>query len=312
MVDLSTHIGSVVLRNPVMPGSGTLAEGLSDVFDLGRLGAIVTKTITADVRQGTRPPRLVEYRDATLFSIGIPSKGVDYFLEHTVPFYSRFGVPLVASISADSVEEFAALAARIDVSAIAAVEANISCPNLRAHGRAFARDPQATRDVIVAMKAVTSRPVWAKLTPNVGDIASFATIAQEAGADALVVANALVAMSIDPETRRPRLGNVMGGLTGPALKPVVLRMVYQCAQVASIPVIGCGGISTWQDAIEYILAGASAVQVGTASFLTPNAMPAVIAGIEAYCERQGVRRLADLIGALQLPDAQHCLPQEVL
>jgi len=299
MVDLSVRIGSVTLANPVMPGSGTLAEGLADVFDLGRLGAIVTKTITPDLRRGTLPPRLVEYRDATLFAIGIPSLGPDYYLKKTVPFFARFPTPLVASVSADTVEDFARIAARLDVPEIAAIEANISCPNLRAHGRAFGMDPVATRDVITAMKAATTRPVWAKLTPNVGDIAGFARVTEEAGADAVIVANAFLGMAIDPETREPRLGNVMGGLTGPALKPLILRMVHQCAEVVSIPVIGCGGISDWSDVVEYMLAGATATQIGTATFVTPTAMPRAIEGLEAYCRRHGVERIADLIGAMR-------------
>lgn len=298
MVDLSVSIGGVHLPNPVMPGSGTLAEGLADVIDLGRLGAIVLKTITPDLRRGTLPPRVAEFTDATLFSIGIPSKGPDYLLGHTLPFYEGYGVPVIASVSADTAEDFGRLAARLSVPAVAAIEANISCPNLRAHGRAFGMDPQATAEVIRAMKAATTKPVWAKLTPNVGDIALMARAAEDAGADALITGNALLGMAVDAEAMRPRLGNVIGGLTGAAVKPILLRMVHQCAQAVRIPVIGCGGISCGEDAVEYMLAGASAVQMGTVNFVHPGAMPEAIDWIADYCRRHGVAAVRDLTGAM--------------
>ncbi len=299
MVDLSVDIGGIRLKNPIMSGSGTLAEGLADVFDLGTLGAIVVKTITPDIRQGTVPPRVVEYKDATLFAIGIPSKGPDYFLAHTVPFYARFEAPMIGSISANTAEGFGQLAAYITTPALSAIEANVSCPNLRADGKAFGMDLGATREVIIEMRRNTHLPIWAKLTPNVTDITAFARAAQEAGADAVVVGNALLGMAIDAETRSPRLGNVMGGLTGAAVKPILLRMVYQCARVLDIPVIGCGGISTGEDVVEYMLAGATAVQMGTVNFISPNAMPRAIAWLEDYCERQGIDRVRSLTGALK-------------
>ena len=301
MVNLSVRIGSVTLANPVMPGSGTIAEAIADVTDLSGLGAIVLKTITPDIRQGTPPPRVAEFTDATLFSIGIPSKGPDYLLAQTLPFFARFGPPVVASISADTTEDFAELAARISDPRIVAIEANISCPNLRAHGRAFAMDPDMSAEVVSAMRAATTIPIWAKLTPNVGDIAAIARACEEAGAEALIVANALLGMAIDAETRRPKLGNVIGGLTGPAVKPVILRMVHQCAQAVRIPIIGCGGISNGEDAVEYMLAGASAVQMGTVNFIHPGAMQTAIDWVEAYCRRHGIADITDLIGALLPP-----------
>ena len=301
MTDMSIDVGGLRLKNPVMAGSGTMAEGLAEVIDLGRLGAIVTKTITPDLREGVPPPRIVEYPDATLFAIGIPSKGPDHFIETTVPFYRAFDAPLVASISADTAEDFGRLAAYISVPGVSAIEANVSCPNLRADGKAFGMEPEATAQVVRAMKANTSLPVWAKLTPNVGDIAAIARAAEEAGADALVVANAMLGMAIDCETMRPRLGNVMGGLTGPATKPVILRMAYQCACAVKIPIIGSGGITTAADAAEYMLAGASAVQLGTANFLSPGAMLAVIEELERYCRRKGMHRVEELVGALMTP-----------
>ncbi|WP_042885349.1 dihydroorotate dehydrogenase [Cupriavidus necator] len=303
MVDLSVQIGSLRLQNPVMPASGTFAEGLADVFDLNRLGAIVTKTITDDLREGNPPPRVAEFKDATLFSIGIPSKGGDYYLNETVPFYRPYQSPLVASISANTVEDFGRLARKLSVPGVAAIEANVSCPNLKKDGQAFGMDPDATFQVVRAMKAASDLPVWPKMTPNAGNVVEVALAAQAAGADALVVSNAILAMAIDVETRRPRVANLMGGLTGPATKPIMLRIAYQCAQAVSIPVIGCGGITTAEDAIEFLLAGATAVQVGTANFLSPQTMPNVIDGIEAYCERKGIARLRDLIGAVELFDA---------
>ena len=300
MVDLSVTIGGLTLANPVMPGSGTFAEAMADVFDLDRLGAIVAKTITPDIREGVPPPRVVEYKDATLFAIGIPSKGPEHFVRDTVAFYRRFKPPLVASVSADTAEDFGRVAAMISVPGVAAIEANISCPNLRADGLAFGMDPAATAEVVREMKQATRVPIWAKLTPNVGDIAAFARVAEDAGADALVVANAYVGMAVDAETMRPRLGNVTGGLTGPALKPLVIRMVYQCARAVRIPIIACGGAATAEDVVELMLAGAAAVQIGTASFLSPNAMPAAIDGLEAYCRRKGIARAAELTGGLMI------------
>jgi len=300
MVDLSVKLGSLTLANPVMPASGTFAEGTSRVFDLDCLGAIVTKTITQDVREGVPPPRVAEFRDATLFSIGIPSKGSDYYIEQTVPFYRRYTPPLVASISANTIEEFGTLAAKIAVPGVAAIEANVSCPNLKKDGRAFGMDPEATYHVVKAMKEACGLPVWAKMTPNAGNVVEVALAAEEAGADALVVSNAILAMAIDVETFRPRVANVMGGLTGAATRPIMLRIAYQCVQAVKIPVIGCGGIGTAADALEFLLAGCRAVQVGTANFVSPTAMPRLIHDLTVYCERHGVSKLSDLIGAVRM------------
>lgn len=302
MVDLSVKVGDLTLANPVMPASGTFADGNARVFDLNCLGAIVTKTITADIREGVSPPRVAEFRDATLFSIGIPSKGVDYYVNTTVPFYRQYTPPLVGSISANSVEEFGTLAGRLGTSGIAAIEANVSCPNLKKNGKAFGMDPEATFQVIRAMKSSTGVPVWAKMTPNAGNIVEVALAARDAGADALVCSNAILAMAVDVETFKPRVANVMGGLTGAATKPILLRMAYQCAEAVDIPVIGCGGISTAEDAVEFMLAGCTAVQVGTANFVTPTAMPRMIDGLRAFCERRGIERIAGLIGAMKQHD----------
>ncbi len=286
-----------------MPASGTFAEGMAQAIDLDRLGAFVTKTITRELRQGNPLPRVAESDSGLINSIGIPSRGVPYFLDHTLPFFAPRRPPLIVSISAPTAEGFASLAADLTRPGVAGIEANISCPNIEADGRAFAQRCDSTETAVRALRAATALPLWVKLTPNVGDIAEIARAAEAAGADALVVANTILALAIDVESFRPRLGNVMGGLSGPAIKPIVLRQVYQCARAVRIPVIGCGGISGTADAVEYLLAGASAVQVGTATFRHPGAMPAIIDGLARFCERRDIPRVADLIGAVRTEEA---------
>ena len=303
MIDLRVQIGSLTLANPIMPGSGTFAETMAQVIDIDRLGALVTKTITPDVRHGNPQPRVTEVNGAMLSSIGIPSKGPEHYLREVVPFYGAYRPPLVASISAGTAEAFAALAARLSVPGVAAIEANISCPNLEANGRAFAMFPEDTEAVIRRIRGATALPLWAKLTPNVGDITVIARAAEAGGADALVVANALLGMAIDVESFRPRLGNLMGGVTGPAVRPVILRMVYQCARAVRLPIIGCGGVSDVNDAVEYMLAGATAVQVGTISFIHPTRMVEIIDALPKFLRRHGLGRAADLTGALRGAEA---------
>jgi dihydroorotate dehydrogenase (NAD+) catalytic subunit len=298
MIDLSVRVGGLTLANPVMPASGTFAEGLDKVMDFNRLGAFVTKTITRELRAGNPLPRVVERPGGLINSIGIPSRGVPYFLDHTLPYYRKYQPPLVVSISAPTAEDFAGLAAELTRPGVAAIEANISCPNIEEDGKAFAMSAASTEAVVRQLRAVTSLPLWVKLTPNTGDLPEVARAAERAGADALVVANTILAMAIDLQTFKPCLGNIMGGLSGPAIKPIVLRQVYQCARTVRIPVVGCGGISTTEDAIEYMLAGAAAVQVGTATFIQPAAMINIIDGMAKFCERREIPRVADLIGAV--------------
>lgn len=298
MIDLSVRIGALTLANPVMPASGTFGEGLDKVMDFNQLGAFVTKTITRELRAGNPLPRVVERAGSLINSIGIPSKGVPYFLDHTLPYYMGYKPPLVVSISAPAAEEFSRLAAELTLPGIAAIEANISCPNIEEDGKAFAMRAGSTEAVVRQLRAATSLPLWVKLTPNTGDLPEVARAAELAGADALVVANTILAMAIDLETFKPCLGNIMGGLSGPAVKPIVLRQVYQCSRAVKIPVIGCGGISTTEDAVEYLLAGAAAVQVGTATFVQPAAMVTIIDGLKKFCERRDIPRVADLIGAV--------------
>jgi dihydroorotate dehydrogenase (NAD+) catalytic subunit len=298
MVNLAVDIAGMRLKNPIMPASGTFSEELADIFDLERLGAHVTKTITRGWRDGNPTPRVCEVGNSMLNSIGIPSKGVGYFVENVIPFYRAYRTPLVVSISGNTADEFATLCSEVSVEGVAAIEVNISCPNIEEDGKAFAIRPSSTYEVMRRLRKATSLPLWAKLTPNTGETPDVARAAEEGGADALVVANTVLAMAIDIHTRRPKLGNLMGGLSGPSLKPIALRMAYQCARATRIPVIGCGGISTVEDVLEYLIAGASAVQVGTATFINPTAMLGIIDGLAAYLEAEGLSSVRELIGTV--------------
>jgi dihydroorotate dehydrogenase (NAD+) catalytic subunit len=297
---MKVRIGSLILKNPVMPASGCFAHEYAQAIDLARLGALVTKSVTPKRRIGNPVPRVAETDCGMLNSIGIPSNGLLYYVDQILPHYRDVPVPLVASVSADTAEEFAAACEALSVPEVAAIEANISCPNIEADGRAFAMSPKDTHRAILEIKRFARVPIWAKLTPNVADIAEIARAAEDAGADALVVANTLLGMAIDPQTRKPKLGNVMGGLSGPAIRPVIVRMVFQCARAVRIPIIGCGGIMRAEHAVEYLLAGATAIQVGTASFLDPTAMMTILEDLRAYCERHGVERVAELTGAVRI------------
>ncbi len=298
MVDLAVDVGSLKLKNPIMPASGTFSEELADVFDLELIGAHVTKTITRGLRDGNPTPRVCEVSGSMLNSIGIPSKGVGYFIEKTVPFYKRYKTPLVVSISGNTADEFATLCAEVSVDGVDAIEVNISCPNIEEDGKAFAIRASSTYDVMCKLRKATHLPLWAKLTPNTGETPEVARAAEEAGADALVVANTILAMAIDIRTRKPKLGNLMGGLSGPSLKPIALRMAYQCARATKIPVIGCGGISNAEDVLEFLIAGATAVQVGTATFINPAIMPSIITDLEALLAREGYASVRDVIGSV--------------
>jgi dihydroorotate dehydrogenase (NAD+) catalytic subunit len=298
MVNLAVDIASVRLKNPIMPASGTFSEELADIFDLERLGAHVTKTITRGWRDGNPTPRVCEVGGSMLNSIGIPSKGVGYFVQNVIPCYRAYRTPLVVSISGNTADEFATLCSEVSVDGVAAIEVNISCPNIEEDGKAFAIRPSSTYEVMRRLRKATSLPLWAKLTPHTGEPPDVARAAEGCGADALLVANTILAMAIDIRTRRPKLGNLMGGLSGPSLKPIALRMAYQCARATRIPVIGCGGISTVEDVLEYLIAGASAVQVGTATFINPTAMLGIIDGLAAYLEAEGLFSVRDLIGTV--------------
>jgi len=291
-----------------MPASGTFSPDIARVIDPNRLGALVTKSATLAFRAGNPTPRVCETAGGILNSIGIPSQGIDYFVNEIIPQYRRYTPPLVASVSADTADEFVAICEKVSIAAVDAIEVNISCPNLEEGGRAYAMRAESTLMVMRRLRQCTDKPLWAKLTPNTGEIANVARAAEEGGADALVVANTVLGMAIDTETRLPKLGNVMGGLSGPAIKPIVVGMVYQSAKAVGIPVIGCGGITGTDDVVEYMLAGATAVQVGTKTFLNPTAMPTIIEELQALCAARGIASVNELTGGVLVEPGEEGLP----
>ncbi|MBB43058.1 MAG: dihydroorotate dehydrogenase B catalytic subunit [Rhodospirillaceae bacterium] len=304
MVDLSVEIGNLHLKNPIMPASGTFGPELSNVMDINLLGALVAKSITRDFQPGNPTPRVAETDSGMLNSIGIPSKGIEEFLKTTVREYSNFKSPVVASISAHSEAEFAYMTNALSIEQISAIELNISCPNLEAGGKSFALDSNLTEKVVKVAKNNSKKPIWVKLSPNVTDISEIAIAAENGGADALVVANTLLGMAVDSENFRAVLGTTTGGLSGRAVKPIILRMVKECYHSISIPVIGCGGISNATDVVEFMLVGASAVQVGTVTFEHPAAMETIINDLPIWCKRKNIKRIADVIGAITFPDRE--------
>lgn len=302
MTDLSVEVAGVSFANPVLLASGTCnyGEELEGLTDLSRLGGLVSKTITPRPRSGNPPPRLVETAAGMLNSIGLQNPGLEAFVQDRWPRLQRLGTRVVVNIAGDSASEFAEMAARLEeLEGVTALELNISCPNLRAGGMLFGTEPRAAAEVVAAVRRVTRRPVVAKLTPNVTDVTAIARAVVDAGADAVSLINTLVGMAVDLDRRRPALANVTGGLSGPAIKPVALAMVWKVHRAVSVPVIGIGGIATARDALEFMVAGASLVQVGTASFTDPNAGVGVVDGMRAYCASRGIPRVSALIGSLQ-------------
>lgn len=302
--DLTTNIGKLTLQNPVMPASGTFGYAIeyAPFIDLNSLGAIIVKCITLKPRMGSYPHRLAEVPSGTVCTIGLQNVGVDRFIEEKMPYLRQLKPPIIVNIGAQTVEEFAQLAARLSkVEGIDALEVNVSCPNVKKGGMHFGTDPDATYQAIKAIRQETDLTIITKLTPNVTDITLFAKVAVSAGTDALSLINGPLAMAIDIETRRPKLGkNITGGLTGPAIKPIAVRMVWQVAQTVGVPLIGVGGITSAEDALEFIIAGASAVQIGTYNLVDPTALPKITEGIKAYMARKKVKRFRDLIKSLQV------------
>jgi dihydroorotate dehydrogenase (NAD+) catalytic subunit len=300
-LNLAIKIGDLQLENPIMPASGTFGHEMESLFDFNKLGALVPKSITKYPRGGNTTPRVCEVNGGMINSIGIQSKGVDYFLKHTIPMYYRYDTPLIASISADSIDEYAEMSEKIGNSpGVSAIELNISCPNLKGDGRAFGMDAELSYQLVRKVKEVTDQPIIAKLTPNVTSIQEIALACEKAGSDGLNVANTILAMAIDIHTRKPKIGNILGGISGPAIKPIIVRLIYQVRQVSSLPIIGCGGVMNADDAIEMILAGATAVQVGTANFVNPMAMIEIIEGIKEYMISYKIDNINDLIGKVEL------------
>jgi dihydroorotate dehydrogenase (NAD+) catalytic subunit len=300
---MTVNIGGISLQNPVMTASGTFgyAREFDPLIDLNRLGGIIVKGLALKPVKGNPPPRIVETACGMLNAIGLENVGIDAFVADKMPFLRTLKPPVIANIYGTRVEEYAELAGRLDaVDGVAGVEVNISCPNVKAGGVAFGADPTAAGSVVNAVRRSTRKPVIVKLSPNVTDITAIARSAEAAGADALSLINTLIGMAIDIETRRPRLANITGGLSGPAIKPVALRMVGQVARATRLPVIGSGGIMRAEDAIEFFIAGARAVQVGTANFVNPRSTIEIIDGIERYLERHGIADIAQLVGTLLL------------
>lgn len=298
---LSTDIAGIAMETPVLTASGTFGFGeeFADFVSLRRLGAVMVKGTTLKPRRGNEGVRMAETPMGMLNSIGLENPGVEFFLQTILPRLAPYGMNVIVNISGSSADEYGELAKRLDVPGVAGIELNVSCPNVKEGGILFGTSPDAVASVVRAAKANTKKPVILKLSPNVTDIVPIAQAAEKAGADALSLINTLLGMEIDIRTRRPVLGNITGGLSGPAVKPVALRLVWQTARAVHIPVIGMGGIMTADDAIAFFLAGASAVAVGTANFVDPAITEKIIQGIEAYLIRYQVAHIQELVGKLE-------------
>ena len=301
-VDLSVNLGGLEMKNPVTTASGTFASGreYSDFIDVAALGAVTTKGVSLNGWPGNDAPRIAETPSGMLNSIGLQNPGVEVLKQRDLPWLDERGATTIVNVSGHSVEEYAAVIESLEESPLVhAYEVNISCPNVDSGGLAFGTEPAMAASVVKACRARATRPRIVKLSPNVTDIVPVAKACEDAGADALSLINTLIGMAIDPYRKRPLLSRVVGGLSGPAVKPVALRMVWQVHNAVKVPILGMGGIQSGLDAVEFMLAGATAVAVGTANFSNPHATEDVIAGIEAYCEEMGVVNVRDLIGALE-------------
>ena len=302
MVNLAVDIGSLHLQNPVMGASGTFGFGreYEDFLDVHKIGAIVTKGVTPVPRAGNPGVRVAETPAGMLNCIGLENPGVDAFISDILPKIKHYNTPVIVNISAGSVEDYGKMAQLLDIDGVEALEVNISCPNVKEGGIVFGTDPKAAAAVTESVKKHTKKTVIVKLSPNVTDITVMAKAVEATGADALSLINTLTGMVIDINTRKPLLGNITGGLSGPAVKPIAVRMVWQAAQAVKIPIIGMGGITCAEDAIEFLLAGASAVAVGAYNFVNPSALKDVADGIEAYLKAHDIKDVRELIGAVQI------------
>jgi dihydroorotate dehydrogenase (NAD+) catalytic subunit len=301
--DMSVEVAGIKMRNPVMTASGTFGYGaeFADYLDLESIGAMITKGLSLRPKAGNPTPRIVETPGGMLNAIGLQNVGVDAFIEQKLPYLSKVATPVIVNLYGNTLEEYGEVAARLDgLTGVAGIEVNISCPNVKQGGIVFGTDPLAAQEVVRLVKRNTSKPVIVKLSPNVTDVVLMARACADAGADALSLINTLTGMAIDLDRRRPILANVTGGLSGPAIKPVALRMVWQVAKCVTVPIIGIGGIMNARDALEFILAGATAVQVGTASFLDPSAAQTIAREMEQYLSEKGISSLSSMIGALEV------------
>ena len=303
---MEVEIAGIKLKNPVMTASGTFGYGeeFSPFIDLDKLGAMVLKGITLKPKMGNPPPRVIETPSGMLNAIGLQNVGVEMLIKEKLPYLQRFNTPVIINISGDTIEEYVELARRLgevsEEKGIAGLEVNISCPNVKKGGMTWGTDAKATYKIISNIRKATSLPLIVKLTPNVTDIKTIAQAAEEAGADALSLINTLVGMAVDIDSRKPKLANVSGGLSGPAVKPVALWMVWQVFQTVNIPVIGIGGIIKVEDALEFIIAGARAIEIGTANFVNPKVTIEIIEGIEKYLIENNIRDINELVGSLKI------------
>jgi dihydroorotate dehydrogenase (NAD+) catalytic subunit len=300
--DLKVKIGALKLKNPVMTASGTFGYGdeYAEFIDLNKLGAIVVKGLSLKPKAGNPPPRIVETPAGMLNAIGLQNIGIDAFVKKKLPFLREVKTPVIVNFFGDSITEYVEAAAKLDsIEGIHALEMNISCPNKQAGWSIFGTDPKVTSRVVGDVRKVTDKTLIVKLSPNVTDIGLMAKVAEDTGADAISVINTLTGMAIDVRSRKPKLANCIGGLSGPAIKPVAVRMVWQCYKAVSIPIVGMGGIVTADDAIEFILAGASAVAVGTGNFINPATTVNIVKGIRSFMRSEGIKSIKDITGAVQ-------------
>ncbi len=299
---LHTSIAGIYMNTPVLTASGTFGFGeeFADFVDLSRLGGVMVKGTTLKPRRGNDGVRITETPKGMLNCIGLENPGVEIFLQETLPRIAKYDMNVIVNISGSTVEEYGILAEMLDVPEVAAIELNVSCPNVKEGGIVFGTDPKAAAAVVREAKAHTQKPVILKLSPNVTDIVTMAKAVEAAGADVISLINTLLGMEINIHSRKPTLGNITGGLSGPCIKPVALRMVYQVAKAVQVPIIGMGGISTWEDAAEFLLAGASAVAVGTANFNDPAVTMKICDGLNDYLARQRIESVQEIVGAVEI------------
>ena len=302
-VDLTVRVGSLKFRNPILLASGTVGYGneISDFVDLNKIGGIVTKSLSLKPRKGNPPQRIVETPAGMLNAIGLQNVGVEEFLKEKIPFLKKFDVPLICNIAASTVEEYVECTRLLTSEEfIKGFEINVSCPNVKEGGLQFGNDPSAVGKITQRVKAVTNKPVIVKLSPNVSYISEFAKVVKEEGGDAVSAINTLVGTSFNINTRKPKIFNVFGGLSGPAIKPIALAKVLEIKQKVDIPIVGIGGIMNWKDVVEFMIVGASAIQIGTLNFIDPTASGKMVSDLENYCIENNIQKISDLTGSFIL------------
>jgi len=299
-IDLTVNVGSIKLRNPILVASGTVGYGneIAEFIDLNKIGGIVTKSLSLKPRKGNPPQRIVETPAGMLNAIGLQNVGVEEFLKEKIPFLKKYDVPLICNIAASTVEEYVECTKLLtSEDSITAFEINVSCPNVKEGGLQFGNDPSAVGLITRRVKAVTNKPIIIKLSPNVSYISEFARVVKSEGGDAVSAINTLVGTAFDIKTRKPKIYNVFGGLSGPAIKPIAVAKVLEIKQKVDIPIIGIGGIMNWKDVIEFMIAGASAVQVGTLNFIDPTASQKIVDELQKYCEENNIKKISELTGS---------------